>query len=314
MRGEYFCKGGDAMYAVLGATGHIGKRVADILLDMDETVRVVSRDIKRLKSCMMKGAIPFSGDMADEEFLESAFDGVTAVFSMIPPDVKTPNIRSFQNRISDSIVNAIKVTGVSHVVNLSSIGADLSGNTGPIAGLHDHEEKLNALYGTNVIHLRAAYFMENLFGNIFMIKQGFNGSALRGDLRMPLVATKDIAEAAAQYMLSRNFTGKSVKNLLGQRDLTMTEITRILGKTVGKELDYIQFPYEDAQSAMIESGFSEDAARSFVEMSRGLNDGTIYGRVMRTPESTTKTSIEDFALDFGRLYCKDNPECKASGL
>jgi hypothetical protein len=32
---------------------------------------------------------------------------------------------------------------------------------GPVAGLYSSEQKLNAIGGLNVLHLRAAYFMEN---------------------------------------------------------------------------------------------------------------------------------------------------------
>jgi len=304
------------MYVILGATGHVGTWVADRLLDQGKPVRVVSRNIRRLKSCMIKGAIPFAGDISDDKFLSKAFAGATAVFSMIPPDLKTENLRLYQNKISDSIIKALKKSGVTHVVNLSSIGADLSEKTGPALGLHDHEEKLNKLENVNVLHLRAAYFMENLLNNIDLIKnKGFNGSAIRGDLKMPFIATKDIAEKAALYLSELNFAGKSVKYLLGQRDLSMIEISNIIGKAIGRDgLRYVQFSYDDAQKAIVDMGISEDMARSYIEMSRGFNEGWIYKGTERSPESTTKTSIEDFALEFCQLYCVGNPECQAVGL
>ena len=49
------------------------------------------------------------------------------------------------------------------MVNPSSVGADLPDKTGPISGLHDHEERLNKIRDWGVVHLRATYFMENVF-------------------------------------------------------------------------------------------------------------------------------------------------------
>jgi hypothetical protein len=37
------------------------------------------------------------------------------------------------------------------------------------------------------------------------------GSATRGDLKFPMIATSDIAQVAAEPLLKRDFTGKSVK-------------------------------------------------------------------------------------------------------
>lgn len=54
--------------------------------------------------------------------------------------------------------------------------------------------------------------MENLLSNIEMIKNmNIMGSATRGDLKFPMIATSDIAQVAAEPLLKRDFTGKSVK-------------------------------------------------------------------------------------------------------
>ena len=47
-------------------------------------------------------------------------------------------------------------------MNLSSIGAHLAAGSGPIAGLHRQEQRMNALDGLDVLHLRPGYFYENL--------------------------------------------------------------------------------------------------------------------------------------------------------
>ena len=85
---------------------------------------------------------------------------------MIPPNFTAVDFRAYQNEVGNSIATGIIKAGVKFVVNLSSQGAEFPAGTGPIAGLHDQEERLNRLQGVNVLHLRATYFIENLLMNI----------------------------------------------------------------------------------------------------------------------------------------------------
>ncbi len=87
--------------------------------------------------------------------------------------------------------------------------------------------------------------MEYLLMNIPMIKNNnMAGSAIRGDLKFAMIATRDIAAFAAEQLLKRDFTDKSVRDLLGQRDVSMEEAIAVIGSMIGKPgLKYVQFPY-----------------------------------------------------------------------
>jgi uncharacterized protein YbjT (DUF2867 family) len=284
------------MYIILGASGHVGGRTADLLLAAGKPVRAIGRSIERLKPLITKGAEYRIGEIED--------------------NVQAVHLRLYQNAISKLIAGALKKAGATRVVNLSSMGAHQPGNTGPIAGLHDHEERLNKIKGLSVVHLRAAYFMENLMSSMDLIRgQGINGSALKGDLAIPVIATRDIGAAAAKLLMDPDFTGQSVRYLLGERDLSMIEMTGILGRAIGKpDLRYVQFSYEETEKAFRLMGFSRDVAHSFVEMARAMNEGIVTERIERTPDSTTVTSFEQFAGEFERMYCVNNPECRVSGF
>lgn len=292
------------MYAITGATGNIGSRVADILLARGEKVRLISRDAARLQQYVERGAEPAVGDLKDTKFLTEAFTGVKAVYSMIPPDYEARDFRSYQNVVGISIATAINNAGVSHVVNLSSQGADLPRGTGPILGLRDQEERLNELRDVNVLHLRCTYFMENLLAEVpFIHEHGFAGSAVRGDLKFAMIATRDIADRVAGYLLARDFSGKSYRDLLGQRDLTMQEAFTIIGRRIGIiDLKYVQFSYEDAAMAMVDIGLSPNFSALLVEMSRALNTGLFAVNRPRTAENSTPTSIEEFSTFFAEVY------------
>jgi uncharacterized protein YbjT (DUF2867 family) len=202
-------------------------------------------------------------------------------------------------------VSALEKARVPRVVTLSSIGAHLFEGTGPIRGLHDLEKKLDRLGNAGVVHLRAAYFMENHLWNLPVIREhGVNGSPIRPDAPIPMVATRDIADEAARLLLVATLAGHSIRYLLGPRDLTMTEATRILGFAIGKpDLRYIQFPEEEARKAMSGMGMSDSVVEALLEMQRGFNAGRIRPTQERNASNTTPTTLEEFAQTvFARSY------------
>lgn len=201
-------------------------------------------------------------------------------------------------------MKAIRDSGVRYVVFLSSVGADLPEGTGPIAGLHAQEERLRKLPDVNVLILRPASFFENFYAILGLIKhQGINGGAVAPDLRIPMIATRDIADAAARALKARDWSGVVVREPLGQRDVTYAEATHIIGARIGKsDLKYVQFPYADFAAALVQMGFSQNVANLYVEMTRAFNEGKVKSLEGRRPENTTPTRFEDFAEEPARAY------------
>ena len=59
-----------------------------------------------------------------------------------------------------------------------------------------------------------------------------------------MIATRDIAVCVAERLVKRDFAGKSVRDLLGERDLTLMEVTAVIGRSIGlPDLKYVQFSY-----------------------------------------------------------------------
>lgn len=289
------------MIVITGATGNIGSKISAALLSAGHPVRCIARSREKLDALAAKGAKVAAVSLADTAALTKAFAGAEAVFAMIPPNYQAPDFLSYQEMIGTSLARAIQASGVQYVVNLSSQGAHLADKTGPIKGLHAQEQRLNQLAGVHVLHLRPTYFMENLLASIPLIQSmNIMGSAIRGDLYLPMIATDDIAAVAARHLVKKDFEGRMVVDLLGQRDLTMEEAARIVGRKIDRpDLTYVQFSYADTQKALVEMGFSDDVAGLFIEMSHAFNEGLVQGT--RTRENTTETSFEDFARIFVQL-------------
>lgn len=292
------------MYAIVGATGNIGSQITDILLAKGEKVRVIGRSAARLQRFVDKGTESAVGDLKESAFAARAFTGATAVFAMIPPELTALDFRAYQYEIGENIATGIKKSGVRFVVNLSSQGAELPDGTGPIIGLHDQEERLNRLEGVNILHLRPTYFMENLLMNIPLInRMSIAGSAVRGNLQFAMIATRDIAVHAAERLVRRDFEGKQVQDLLGQRDLSLDDAIAVIGRRIGiPDLKYVQFSYEDAAKGMTEMGISANVSSHFIEMYKALNDGFFAVNRPRTLKNSTPTSIEEFADTFAFVF------------
>jgi uncharacterized protein YbjT (DUF2867 family) len=287
------------MYTVLGATGHIGSVLTKILLENGEKVRAVGRSTARLEPLVQKGAEPFIGDVTDAQALTRAFQDVRAAFLMIPPAMTSVDYRAEQDRASDAISSAVKNAGLRYAVNLSSYGAHRPAGTGPILGLHFAELKLNAVDKLNVLHLRPSYFFENHLAGLSMIQMmGLFGGALRGDLKIPMIAAADIGVHAAGRLLKLDFNGKQTKELLGERDLSMNEVTAIIGRALNKpELRYAQFPYDQVQQVLTQMGTPPKTAACMIEMFKGINEGIVAPSEPRSAENTTPTTFESFVRE-----------------
>lgn len=287
------------MYVIMGATGNTGSIVAKTLLGLQQKVRAIGRSEDRLKPLAAEGADPFVSDVNDAAALTKAFSGAKAVYAMIPPSMTSDNYRADQDRVTNAIAEAVQQAGVEYVVSLSSVGADKSEGTGPVAGLHYLEQTLNQIPALNALHLRPAYFMENTLAQIGIIKTlNTTAGPLRSDLVFPMIATRDIGNAAASALLSLHFTGKQTHELLGERDLSYAEAATIIGKAIGKpDLKYIQLPDEQLREAFLQMGMSANVADLLLEMSAALNSGLMKSLEERTAENSTPTSFESFVAE-----------------
>lgn len=291
------------MYVITGATGNTGSIIASTLLAAGKKVRVISRNAERAQELVNKGAELFHGNTNDPAFLKKAFDGATAVYAMLPMNMQAEDYTSYQMEHANAIAEAVKACNVKYVVSLSSQGAHLESESGVILGLHKMEQVLNKIEGTNTLHLRPCYFMENTLGMVGLIKDaGIMGSPIIGDLSIPVIATKDIANYAAKRLLALDIEGNTHQDLLGARNVTYSEISKVYGNAIDKaDLNYVQFSYADFKGAFMGMGASESVADNMNQFITRVNAGDIFVSE-RTTESTTPTTIEEFSHTFSHVF------------
>jgi uncharacterized protein YbjT (DUF2867 family) len=287
------------MIVITGATGRTGGAAARELLEKGEKIGVVGRDAKKLQPLVQNGAVAFPGNVEDADFLAKVFAGASAGYLVVPEDTFQQDLRAHQECVTDSFAAAISTAHVPHVVTLSSIGAQHAEKTGPIVGLHNLEQKLNRVSGLNVLHLRPGYFMENLLLSLApLCSMGMLPGGMRGDFPMPWIATKDIGRYAAQRLAAFDFTGSSIQELHGERDLSMNEAASIVGNAIGNpKLQYKQVPFPILEGALAQMGLPKNTVALLIEMWNGANAGLIAPQERRSAQNTTPTTIESFAAE-----------------
>ena len=283
-------------YTVLGASGNTGHRIARQLLAAGKEVRVTGRSAERLEELADLGAKVEVGDLNDEAFLDHVLQDAEAIYALIPPNYISEDYLAFQKEVASKIAAAVSRAGVKRVVGLSTVGAGSSESSPLLNGLYNLEMELNKVEGLNARYLRAAYFMENLMTNVQLVKSAsIFGSMLNPDQKHPMIATKDIADRAVDLLLDPDWEGIASIELQGQRDLTLREITGIVGSLLGTDtLPFVQFSAADAGQAMRDGGMSENMAGLLVQLHNDLNENNVHFKEARSEANTTATSIEDF--------------------
>lgn len=290
------------MFVLLGSNGQITSQLARRLLAAGHPIRVVGRHAGALAPLQEAGAQIAVGDPSDSAFLERAFAGATAVYTMTPPCYAEPHMRAAQARIGEAVAQALHRARVRRVVNLSSVGAELPAGTGPIVGLHAQERRLDAIDGLDLLHLRPGSFMENYLAAAATVAAGGPLAGMEApDEPIPLVATRDIAAVAARELVAPQHRGVLV--LHAPTHMTTRAVAGTLGAATGNPgLQYLQVAPAEMKAALRAEGLSADAADQLEALARWLSTAALAS-VAAGPVAVQPTTVEDFAREVFAPAC-----------
>ncbi|HZS59892.1 MAG TPA: NAD(P)H-binding protein [Gemmatimonadaceae bacterium] len=272
--------------------GHVGSRVIQRLTGHAD-IAVFVRDPARIT---VQNVVVHKGDLEDAAALAKAAVGADAMFFLIPPKPTVKDWAAFMHEVTSNAAQAIRANNVKHVVFISSFGAQLP-NLGPISMIGREEETLRAV-APNLTILRAAYFMENLLQSVPTVRDASTVyNVFAPDFQLPMVATRDVGDAAAERLLDLSWSGQSIRGLQGPADITFMDVTRAIGQALNRPITYVQATVDMAEGGMRAAGLSEAVATGYGEMLRGMIKlgGRGLAAEPRSRESTTPTTIDEFA-------------------
>ena len=96
---------------ILGATGTVGSKISENLLNEGHQVTVIARHAERLEKFRSMGAEIIAGDVNDVETLTNAFKNADSAFVLIPDNVKAENTRAYQRQVTGKLIEAIEKSG-----------------------------------------------------------------------------------------------------------------------------------------------------------------------------------------------------------
>jgi len=275
-------------------TSNIGRALAARLLDAGESITVLSRDKKKVEELHRRGARVLEGSFEEPALLAEALEGAEALFWLTPPPAR-PDYYAWATRCAKQAAAAAKKAGVRRAVVISSAGAHTGPGTGAVGPAREMENDFEAVLPA-VVSLRPGIFMENFLLSAGMIaKAGQIFTPLPAGKKWPLVATSDIADKAASWLLDRGWTGHHRIGVHGPRDLSTDEAAAIISSVLGKPVKNIETTIDQARGALSGMGMPDFIVEIILEMYVAFREGRLDQAEPRTPDTTTPTTLAEFA-------------------
>ena len=275
------------MFVVVGATGNTGSAVVETLLGSKQPVRVVVRSADKGASWKAKGAEVAVASLDDVQALAKAFDGAKGVYLLVPPNYGAEAWLVDQRARMDRAAEAVRKSGIQHVVLLSSVGAQIPTGTGPIQASRYGEQVLGTV-AKNLSMLRPCYFMDNWAPVLGMAKeQGVLPTFIAPSAKIPMISTKDIGRIGAEQLLAGG-KGHHIVEMAGPEEYSPNDVAAALGQILGKTVTAQQAPLSAVVPTFKSFGLSDEAARLFEEMYTAISRNAI---VFEQPSSLVRGHV-----------------------
>lgn len=238
----------DSLIFVSGASGNMGRRTVELLLEAGAAGRIVAgtRTPDTLNDLRDQGVIVRYADFDDRESLVSAFEGVER-FLLIST---VANNRAEQHTTA---IDAAKAAGVKHIVYTSIVNATDT----PVVLAVDHAATEAALKesGLSYTVLRNNIYMEVAADAVKQALQlGGTLSNAAGEGRHAYISREDCARAAVADLLSA-FEGQRILDITGGESLSQEDIAKIASNVTGTPITYAPISLDQLRENLAGAGF-----------------------------------------------------------
>ncbi|MRH89658.1 NAD(P)H-binding protein [Nocardia sp. SYP-A9097] len=256
------------MIVITGATGTIGSEVVRQLATRGERVRAVTRNPEGAR--VPSGVEVVRGDYADTAAMAAAFEGGEAAFivGLLGPEFV---------ELDRALVAAARDAGVRRIVKLSTIGTG-EPDLGRVGTWHMPGEQAVRESGVAWTILRPSSFGSNTLSWAAPIQAGQPVPNLTGEGAQGVIDPRDVSAVAVEALLSDAHSGR-VYTLTGPAALTAADQAAEIASALGKTVETVDVPLDQARQHMLAAGMSEEFA-----------DGALAGQeYVRTGRNATVT-------------------------
>ncbi|MDI3288244.1 SDR family oxidoreductase [Polyangium sp. 15x6] len=255
---------------VTGASGHLGRRVLELLLEQKVgPIVATTRTPDSLKDFVAKGVEVRRADFDDETSLAETFRGVGRALLISTDSLDRPGRRLAQQKAA---VRAFEAAGVEHVVYTSlpnPVGS-------PILIAEDHAGTEAALAGSRLDFtiLRNNLYTDMLF--VWLPPALASGKLVdaRGDGAIAWVTRDDCARAAAAA-LGDGAKGRRTLDVTGPAALTSKELAALASDVFGRAIEHVSVPIEALVQGMADHGMPEPMAKTLASFDKGIAKGDL---------------------------------------
>jgi uncharacterized protein YbjT (DUF2867 family) len=280
------------MILITGASGNVGKEVLAQVVATGAKVRAGYQSAGRATGAPPEVEIA-TIDFNRPDTVRTAVEGVDRVFLVGPP---TSELTALERNATD----AIKGSGVRHLVKLSAIG----GRNSIFPGQHADSEDYIRSSGIPYTFLRASGFMQNAVNYdaaTINSENAFYGSY--GEGRISQIDIRDIAAVAARVLTEDGHEGK-IYTLTGPKAISAPEVARVLSSELGREIRYVDLPPEQFKQGLIGAGVPEWSANALVDLHRLYREGGASEVSVDVEQIVNRRpiSFEQFVRDYRQAF------------
>jgi uncharacterized protein YbjT (DUF2867 family) len=261
------------VYIVLGGTGHTGSSVAGNLLQHGQCVTVITHDEQKAIAARRTGALVAVQDLRDVEALRNVLRTGERLFLLNPPASPSTDTDREERENVQAILAAIKGSGIKKIVAQSTYGAQAGSQLGDLSVLYEMEQALADQHVRTTI-MRAAYLMSNWLMSLRTIReQGILPTFFPPEFSLPMVAPDDLGKVGAE-LLMQPVEETGMLHVEGPRRYTAIDVAQAFSQLFHKSVTVHTVPEQEWFTTYEGLGFSPEAARSYVGMTKATLEGS----------------------------------------
>ncbi|MBO9533705.1 MAG: NAD(P)H-binding protein [Solirubrobacteraceae bacterium] len=256
--------------AISGASGNLGRRTAELLLEQVDPSSVVllSRTPSKLDDLAAKGASVRAADFSDPAGVEAALAGVEKLL-LVSTDTVGDRVEQQQAAIA-----AAKAAGVRHVIYTS---APQTSADSPSLVVREHHATEEALKASGLAYT----FLRNNLYSEFQIAAGagavaggavYSNKAGRG---VAYVTREDCAAAAAAVLAGGAEHENVVYEISGSEAITDEQLAALFAEVTGQPAGFVEVDDAALTAGMIAGGVPEFMAPILVGFGEAARLGAL---------------------------------------